>query len=313
MGENFSVASGQAFTWQTIYKFVIVQLFVVIFLCINLLLIGTFFSKEFFYTTTRYMFFAVTLMSDSFILIISNILVLLNFFSLPIQFYQCVIIYIPLVIFTFVTPITLTAMTLERYVAICMPLRHAELCSTRNTVHIIIIIHGLSSVPITIVLSVFFASAMGSVYTKYTTCSMDMFIIFQWHDYFKLAVYQFYFLIMSITIIFSYIAIVKVAKAASGENKKSTWKGLRTVALHGFQLLLCLIQLWCPFIESAMLEINLQLFKDVRYFNYLTFNIAPRCLSPLIYGLRDEKLFGALKSTVHFGFSSAKLHINSKG
>ncbi|XP_063348643.1 odorant receptor 131-2-like [Pelmatolapia mariae] len=313
MGENFSVASGESFTWEIIYKFVIVQLFVVIFLCINLLLIGTFFSKEFFYTTMRYMFFAVALMSDSFILIMSNILVLWNFFRLPIQFYQCVIIYIPLVIFTFVTPITLTAMTLERYVAICMPLRHAELCSTRNTVHIIIIIHGLSSVPITIILSGFFASAMGSVYTKYTTCSMDMFIIVQWHDYFKLAVYQFYFLIMSITIIFSYIAIVKVAKAASGENKKSTWKGLRTVALHGFQLLLCLIQLWCPFIESAMLEINLQLFKDVRYFNYLTFNIAPRCLSPLIYGLRDEIFFGALKNNVRFGFSCAKIHINSKG
>ncbi|KAL3991631.1 mucin-6 [Sarotherodon galilaeus] len=311
MGENFSVVSNESFTWLILHRFVIVQLLVVIFLCINLLLIGTFFSKEFFYTTTRYMFFAVTLMSDSFMLIISNILVLWNFFSLPIQFYQCVIIYIPAVIFTFVTPITLTAMTLERYVAICMPLRHAELCSTCNTVHIIIIIHGLSSVPITIVLSVLFASAMGSVFMKFKICTMDMFNIFKWHNYFKLAVYQFYFLIMSITIFFSYIAIVKVAKAASGQDKKSTWKGLRTVALHGFQLLLCLIQLWCPFIESAMLQINLQLFKDVRYFNYLTFNIAPRCLSPLIYGLRDEKFFGALKRNVRFGFSYAKIQINS--
>ncbi|XP_063348642.1 odorant receptor 131-2-like [Pelmatolapia mariae] len=288
--------------------FVIVQLFVVIFLCINLLLIGTFFSKEFFYTTMRYMFFAVTLMSDSFMLIMSNILLLWNFFCLRIQFYQCVIIYIPAVIFTFVTPITLTAMTLERYVAICMPLRHADLCSTRNTVHVIVIIHGLSSVPITIILC-FFASPMGSVFMKFKICSMDMFNIFKWHNYFKLAVYQFYFLIMSITIFFSYIAIVKVPKAASGENKKSTWKGLRTVALHGFQLRL--IQLWSPLIESAMLEINLQLFKDVRYFNYLTFSIAPRCLSPLIYDLRDENFFGALKSNVCFGFSYAKIQRNS--
>ncbi|KAI9547878.1 hypothetical protein NQZ68_012895 [Dissostichus eleginoides] len=78
------------------------------------------------------------------------------------------------------------AMTLERYVAICMPLRHGELCSTRSAMHCILIIHGLSAVPL------------------------------------------------------------KVAKAASGENKKSTWKGLRTVILHAFQLLLCLIQLWGP-------------------------------------------------------------------
>ncbi|KAF6728142.1 hypothetical protein FQA47_022485, partial [Oryzias melastigma] len=40
-----------------------------------------------------------------------------------------------------------TPMTLERYVAICMPLRHAELCSTRSTMHCILIIHGISSIP----------------------------------------------------------------------------------------------------------------------------------------------------------------------
>ncbi|KAI9547879.1 hypothetical protein NQZ68_012896 [Dissostichus eleginoides] len=50
-------------------------------------------------------------------------------------------------------------MTLERYVAICMPLRHGELCSTRSAVHCILIIHGLSTVPCIVVLSVFFASA----------------------------------------------------------------------------------------------------------------------------------------------------------
>ncbi|KAI3354113.1 hypothetical protein L3Q82_018665 [Scortum barcoo] len=34
-----------------------------------------------------------------------------------------------------VTPLALMAMTLERYVAICIPLRHGELCSTRNSLH----------------------------------------------------------------------------------------------------------------------------------------------------------------------------------
>lgn len=45
------------------------------------------------------------------------------------------------------TPVTLTAMILERYVAICLALRHAELCSTCSALHCILIIHGLSSVP----------------------------------------------------------------------------------------------------------------------------------------------------------------------
>ena len=102
-------------------------------------------------------------------------------------------------------------------------------------------------------------------------------------------------MILCITIVFCYVKIMKVAKAASGENKKSTRKGLRTVVLHAFQLLLCLIQLWCPFIEAAARQIDLMLYVNVRYFTYIAFYLAPRCLSPLIYGLRDDKFFLALK------------------
>ncbi|XP_051250324.1 odorant receptor 131-2-like [Dicentrarchus labrax] len=192
-------------------------------------------------------------------------------------------------------------MTLERYVAICMPLQHSEMCSTRRSLHCILIIHSLSSVPTIVVLLIFFASASLSFYKEYKVCSVEMFIFHSWQDHLRSAMSQFYFLIMCIIIVFSYVKIMKVAKAASGENKKSTWKGLRTVILHGFQLLLCLIQLFNPFIEGAVLKIDFMLYINVRYFNYITFILAPRCLSPLIYGLRDEKFFNAMKYFVLCG------------
>ncbi|KAM7399102.1 hypothetical protein PAMP_018394 [Pampus punctatissimus] len=300
---NSLVVVGAAYLRHQInYKVIIVQILVTIFLCVNLSLIVTFFSKNSFYTTMRYILFAVTLLSDSFILIMSDMLLILSYFRFTIRIGMCVIIYTFVVLYTFVTPITLTAMTLERYVAICMPLRHAELCSTRSALHCILIIHGFSSVPIIVILSIFFASASHSLYTQYRICSMDMFVLLQWHNHVKLALYECYFLIMCITIVFSYIKIMKVAKAASGENKKSTWKGLRTVILHAFQLLLCLIQLWCPFIEAAILQIDFMLYVNVRYFNYITFYLAPRCMSPLIYGLRDDMFFLALKYKASFGF-----------
>uniref|UniRef100_A0A8P4FZ67 G-protein coupled receptors family 1 profile domain-containing protein n=1 Tax=Dicentrarchus labrax TaxID=13489 RepID=A0A8P4FZ67_DICLA len=272
-----------------------------IFLCINFLLIVTFFRKECFYTTARYILFAVTLLSDSFILLTSNILLIMNHFNFTIQVWLCIIISVVVLLYVIVTPVTLTAMTLERFVAICMPLRHAELCSTRSTIHCILIIHGLSSVPCIVILSAFFASASLSVYKQYKVCSVEMFMLYRWHDHLRSAVSQFYFLIMCIIILFSYVKIMKVAKAASGENKKSTWKGLRTVILHGFQLLLCLIQLWCPILEAAVFQIDLILFINVRYFNYILFNVTPKCLSPLIYGLRDETFFHALKNYRLFG------------
>ncbi|KAG8001868.1 hypothetical protein GBF38_012103 [Nibea albiflora] len=287
-------------------RVIIVQIFVVIFLCVNLSLIVTFFSKEVFYTTMRYILFAVTLLSDSLMLFMSDILLILSHNRVTMQFGLCIIFYILSVLCIFVTPVTLTAMALERYVAICMPLRHAQLCSTRSALHCILIIHSLSSAPCIVVLSVFFASASENLYMQYKICSMEIFVSLRWQNVIKTAVYQCYFLIMSITIILSYVKIMKVAKAASGENKKSTQKGLRTVILHAFQVFLCLIQLWCPFVEVAVFQIDLMLYINVRYFNYIAFILAPRCLSPLIYGLRDEKFFLALKHNIPFGFRCVK-------
>ncbi|KAM8769807.1 odorant receptor 131-2-like [Acanthopagrus schlegelii] len=265
------------------------------FLGINFLLILTFFKKKSFYTIARYVLFAVTLLSDSFLLLISNTLYLLSHFNFTIQVWLCINITMIVLLYSMVTPVTLTAMTLERYVAICMPLRHAELCSEHIHVRCILIIHGLSSLPCIAFFSSFFASASLSLYKQHRICSPQMYILHRWQGHLRSAISQFYFLVMVSIIIFCYVQIIKVAKMASGENKKSTWKGLRTVILHGFQLLLCLIQLWCPFIEAALLQTNFLLYINVRYFNYITFILAPRCLSPLIYGLRDEMFFNALK------------------
>lgn len=275
------------------YRGVMVQVLLLTFLCTNLLLIVTLLSNSCFYTRTRYILFTVTLFSDSLILFISDILFLVNRFKMHIAL--CVPIYILVLVYTFVTPLTLTAMTLECYVAICLPLRHGELCTTRRTLHCILIIHGLSLLPVTVILSVFFISAPPIYYSIQRVCSMDMFVFLKWQDNVKLVLYQVYFLAMAATICFSFIKIMKAARAASREDKKSEKKALRRVSLHGFHLLLCLVQLWCPFIDTAVLHISITLFIDVRVSNYILFYLSPKCLSPLIYGLWDEKILQALK------------------
>ncbi|XP_005755391.1 olfactory receptor 7G1-like [Pundamilia nyererei] len=292
-----------------------VQILVIIFLCINMLLTVTVFKRESFYTSSRYILFFVTLLSDSFLLVTTDILLILTNFRCSLQVWLCIIIFwlcificLFVLVYSIVTPVTLTAMTLERYVAICMPLRHGQLCSTRSTMYCILIIHGLSSGPCIVIISMFFATASLSFYNQYTICSVEMFMLYRWQDHARSAVSQFYFMTMGITIVFSYVQIMKVAKAASGESKKSTQKGVRTVILHAFQLFLCLVHLWSPFIETAVLQIDVNLFRDFRYFNYVFFSIVPRCLSPLIYGLRDETFFLSLKNLMPTS-SCSKKHV----
>lgn len=277
------------------FQVILVQVLVCVFLCINLLLILTFFMKEYFHTVTRYILFVVTLFSDSLFLIMTDTLLVLSFTGSAVQMWLCLIVYVVLSVYTFVTPLTLTAMVLERYVAICIPLRHAELCTSQATLHLILIIHSLGSVPCVLTISAFFALAPRAFYTAGRVCSVEMFILHAWQGHLRSAVNQFYFLVMCAVIVFCYVQIMKVARAASGEDKKSTWKGLRTVILHAVQLLLCLLQLLCPFIEAAVLQVDAVLFVKVRYFNYVTFILAPRCLSPLIYGLRDDLFFQAIR------------------
>ncbi|XP_024132806.1 odorant receptor 131-2-like [Oryzias melastigma] len=282
-------------------RVIIVQFLVVVFFFVNMMLVVTFFQSTSFHTSARYILFAFMLLSDSFMLIMSNFLLVLYYYKLTIPVPSCIVLCIVVFLYGVVEQITLAAMTLERYVAICMPLRHAELCSTRSTVHCILIIHGISSVHGIVILSVFFASAPSSFYKGNKVCSADMFLLQTWHRDLRTAISQLYFYIIFIIVAFSYFKIMKVAKAASGQNKKSSQKGLKTVTLHAFQLLLCLIELWSPFIEVVMLKMNLLSYVQLKYFNYIMFYVAPRCLSPLIYGLRDEAFFLAMKNTFSFG------------
>ncbi|CAN9510852.1 unnamed protein product [Ophioblennius macclurei] len=295
MANNSSLAEGKTPMLRINNRVILVQVLVVLFLCVNVMLIVTFFMKEVFYTTMRYIFFAHTLLSDCFILFTTNQILIINILRYPVHVWACLAMVFSSAVFTYTTPLTLTAMTLERYVAICMPLRHATLCSARGALQVIVLIYVLSVFPTSLVLAWFVTSVTSEVKRDLTFCSSEVFFLRQWQSHLRSVLNKVYFLIMFVVIAFSYVCIARVARAASGENKKSTRKGLSTVLLHAIQLLLCLIQLFCPMVEDAILQNNSEHYPNFRYSNYILFMLMPRCLSPLVYGLRDEKFFLALR------------------
>ncbi|XP_048017506.1 odorant receptor 131-2-like [Megalobrama amblycephala] len=275
-------------------KPLLVQVVVGILLYVNGLMIFTFLKKETF-RDTRYILFAQTLFVDSALMLLAYLTLMGMFYQYPMHMIPCCIICTIMNLLSLCSPITLVAMCLERYVAICLPLRHASISTPKNTFIGLLIIWSVSFVLPLFILIVYFAYLPPGVMFSYVACSVEIMLQVKWLADTRAATLQLLFIMMLCFIVSTYIKIMITARSASSENKKSSNKGLKTVLLHGIQLLLCMVQLITPYIEMPLWKLDVMLFVNVRYSNFILFVILPRCLSPLVYGLRDKKFYNALR------------------
>nr|XP_055051451.1 odorant receptor 131-2-like [Misgurnus anguillicaudatus] len=287
-------------------KPLLVQVLVGILLYVNGLMIFTFLKKEVFLEETRYILFAQTLFVDSTNMLLTCLTLTGSVNQYPVHIIPCCIFCTVMSVLTICTPVTLVAMCLERYVAICMPLRHSSISTPKNTLIVLLVIWAVSFVLPLFVLIVFLVYASPVVLQSYVVCSLEVLLRVNWLADTRAASLQIIFIIMFCTVISTYIKIMTAARSATSENKKSS-KSLRTVILHGIQLFLCMLQFIMPYIETPLWKVDVVLFFNVKYSNYILFIISPRCLSPLIYGLRDKKFCNALK---HYAFCGIAMDCN---
>ncbi|XP_066499886.1 odorant receptor 131-2-like [Hoplias malabaricus] len=281
-----------------------VQVLVGIFFYVNCLMIFTFLKKEMFREDTRYILFAQTLLVDSFLMVFTDVMLLWNYFKYSIHMIPCILICTIVTLVTICSPLTLVAMCLERYVAICMPLRHADISTSRTRLFGFLTIWGISSIAPLFSFIAYLSVVHPSALLSYAVCSVEVMLGEEWQAQTRVLIFQFLFLLMIIIIVFTYVKIMTAARA-SADNKKSTSKSLRTVILHAFQLFLCIMQFVSPYIEMAFSKKDIYVYAHLKYALFVMFYIAPRCLSPLIYGLRDEKFFYVLKHNALCGFDSS--------
>ncbi|XP_030633909.1 odorant receptor 131-2-like [Chanos chanos] len=272
----------------------LIQIFVWPFIYVNVLMIFTFSRKEAFRTETRYILFGQTLVMDLIFLLLTDFVVILsyNLTLMPMGF--CIPLCMMMEMVTNCTPLTITAMCVERYVAICMPLRHDAISTTGRTMILILVILIISSLKPFVDLFILVATVSQGYLVQLTHCHYEIMTPVRWHRFMRGAFYICSFLCIFLVEIFCYVMIVLAAQAASSDNKKSASKGQRTLLLHLLQLFLCTIEIICPYIEAFVIEIDFQLYLTVRFCNVLVFNIISRAVSPLIYGLRDEKFYAAM-------------------
>ncbi|XP_053702441.1 odorant receptor 131-2-like [Synchiropus splendidus] len=213
-----------------------------------------------------------------------------------------------------VPPLTLAVMSIERYVAVCFPLRHSSIVTMRSTAAAIALVWAFSFVNVMIRVALINEFPFEELKTLQMSRVCDTFVMFLIP---AAAVYDQAFNILvfaaaGFVVISSFIAILFAARSAS-TNKRSARKAQNTLLLHMIQLVLSLTsRIFNP--VSVFLFQVMSWISFVRMMNvmYVLVVLLPRCLSSLIYGLRDQTIRPVLLSNLCCGVKlAAKTQISS--
>ncbi|KAI5096633.1 odorant receptor, family H, subfamily 132, member 4, partial [Silurus meridionalis] len=280
-----------ALTGGPVFKLVFTILMSLFFIYVNAVMVYTLWSKPVFKETPRYILFNHMILNDSIQLFVTALLYILGVAYIKLVMAVCAFIVIASGATFRNAPLNLALMSLERYVAISFPLRHAEIATQKRTYIAIGVIWFLGLVQYFI--DLFYSSQMNPIFlTSQTFCLREMLFIKQWQVDLEGIINIFFFVSVSIIILFTYVSILITTRSAISSNKDSATKAHKTVLLHVIQLGLCLTSFFFGLIEraAAMFSSNSSLFIELQYVNFLLMVILPRCLSPLIYGLRDNAI-----------------------
>ncbi len=263
-----------------------------VFLFINGTLLFTLRSKTVFRETSRYILLYNLLFADTVQLTLSQLLYLLAAFRIRLMYPVCGVLNMLASLTVEVSVLTLVVMSLERCVAVCYPLRHATIITIRNTRVAIIVVWAFSSLDIftrVLLLLDFQLEDLNSLQMKEFCAKENMQLGSMSDDYDKAYTY-FLFILASVAITSSYIGVMIAARSAS-TDKASARKARRTLLLHLIQLGLSLSATLHNSLLRAMAKVlGRTVLVRIQIVIYVCIVIFPRCLSALIYGIRDQTI-----------------------
>ncbi|KAK1169473.1 odorant receptor 131-2-like [Acipenser oxyrinchus oxyrinchus] len=273
-------------TAVTVFKICVVIPFFCIFMYSVILMLYTFYSQRQFWQSGRYVLFAHMLVSDTIHLLSSIVLLLLFKANVQIPFVYCQLLIFISNVSYMVTPINLATMSLERYIAICNPLRHAEICRVERCWIVILMFWIVSCVPFIAHISLEGPLADKDIYSG-TLCRKQTANSPPSQKLANVITSGLCFALVATTVLYTYVRILLETRKVRAD-KASARKALKTVLLHGIQLGLCMLSFTYPVTEDIIQRQDIWFKDHIGFLNYFSFMLMPRFLSPLIYGVRDE-------------------------
>ncbi|XP_046882528.1 odorant receptor 131-2-like [Hypomesus transpacificus] len=258
---------------------------------INSMLVHTFTKHQVFKTNPRYILFIHLVVNDMLQLTLACLLHVLSYILFTLNVSFCCFLLVTAIFTTFNTPVNLATMAIERYIAVCIPLRHAQICTVQRTYITISLIWVLTALPILPDVFILVANEPLSFFSSRIFCHLENlfrnpFII----ERNNTSLYVFLALVW-LTLLYTYLSIMFAARAASGDARKAR----NTILLHGLQLLLCTFTYVHSLLQSRLLQIFPTKLLDIRFASYVIVQIIPRFISPIVYGLRDQTFRKHLK------------------
>ncbi|XP_063060714.1 odorant receptor 131-2-like [Engraulis encrasicolus] len=305
---NSSEGGGRLFTGNDPVRLsvttALAQIFVWPFVYIDLFMFVVFLKRHVLRAEARYMLFAQTLIADTAFLLSTNFVVITYqvFLLLPVR--ACLPLALLMGGLTHVSPTTIVAMCVERYVAICLPLRHVHIFSPGRTLLVIALVWLIAFSKPFIDFMLFLSYVTQSYFDRPAFCYYEIILLEDWHMIMRGNLFILNYVLVLLILAFCYGSIMHVARRASGQNKQAASKGQRTLLFHVLQLVMCTLEVTGPLIEARVLKTgNVNTYLIVRYFNFLAFSVFSRAMSPLVYGLRDEKFNAGMRYYARCGMS----------
>ncbi|KAL4601603.1 olfactory receptor 5H1-like [Arapaima gigas] len=284
---------------QDDFKDAFIKNFIVVFLgvaisYINGVFVFIFSRSPVFYMESRYILYIHLVINDTIMLCITVTLQVMTYFPLVNVSVCCILLLLGSMTYKN-TPMSLAGMAVERYIAICKPLRHSQICTVRRTYMLIIFIWIVTFVPGLADIIILSLTRPLTIFTSNILCYSLAIYNTSYHLDKAIVEYALFLSFVWITLIYTYFRVFFAAKTAT-TDAVSAKKAQNTILLHGVQLLLCMLSYFTPLLELILIPFFPNDKFKILFSNFVITSILPRLLTPLIYGIRDQKFFKYIKN-----------------